>query len=95
MPRLRDNAYTRASKALSRDERPVAIPSEEAVGTAIQEKNVYVLLRWNRFCHGPGAMRIGKPDFEEVLQREARVVEKIVAGLAEVRGWIEGHEDGK
>ncbi len=38
-------------------------------------------------------MRVGKPDFEEVLQREARVVEKIVKGLAEVRAQIEEQED--
>lgn len=93
MPGLCTNAFVKASKALGWDGQKCCLPTEQAVDRAVQEFDVYSLLKWTRYGHSPGALRIGQPDFEEVLEREVRVVDKIVAGLKIVKAWIEAQDE--
>lgn len=93
MPGLCRNAFVQASKQLGWDGPKCALPTKAEVDRAVRELDVYKLLKWTRYGHGPGALRIGKPDFEEVLQQEARVIDKIVAGLKTVKAWIEAQDE--
>ena len=45
------------------------------------------LCRWWRFLKSPGGRAIGKDDFNEVLEAEAAIVERIKTRLAEFGGF--------
>jgi len=55
----------------------------EAVEAATQEQ----LGRWWRFLPSPGLRAIRAKDFQDVLQKEVKVMERIVARFNELGGW--------
>jgi hypothetical protein len=87
---LNTSACVQASKALGWDGPEQLIPTMDAIDEAIERLDYYLLLGWNRFCHGPGAKRVGEADFKETLCQEALIITRIVEGLEKVREIIEG-----
>lgn len=45
---------------------------------AVDKATHLELCRWYRFLPGPGMSAVGKPDFEETLTREKKILDKIV-----------------
>ena len=47
----------------------------------------YQICSWWRFLQSPGMDTIGKPNFEEVLNKEAKIMERIGERLKEFGGF--------
>ncbi len=58
-------------------------PTIEEVNAATH----YQICKWWRFLGGPGLNSIGKPNFQEVLEREAAVMNRIGERLKEFGGF--------
>jgi len=61
----------------------MSYPSMEQVEAASHEQ----LCRWWRFLPSPGYEQLGEPDFEQVLEEEAAVMNRIDARLKELGGF--------
>ena len=61
----------------------MAYPSREQVEAASHEQ----LCRWWRFQGCPGADRIGYDDFQDTLEREARIMDRIGERIKEFGGF--------
>ena len=58
-------------------------PTLEEVETATRPE----ILRWYRFLRSPGLDAIDKPNFSEVIMKEARIMDRICARFKEVGGF--------
>jgi len=58
-------------------------PTLEQVNSASH----YQICSWYRFLPSPGSRAIGRPDFEEVLNREAPIMDRIAERLKEFGGF--------
>lgn len=58
-------------------------PSMEQVNAASH----YQICAWWRFLNGPGLIALGRDDFEQVLDREVKIMERIGARLKEYGGF--------
>jgi hypothetical protein len=58
-------------------------PSDEQVEAADHEQ----LCRWVRFLPSPGMYAVGRKDFNEVLERQAKRLERIQKRLSEMGGF--------
>jgi len=58
-------------------------PTIEEVNEASHEQ----ICRWWRFLGSPGKSAVGRKDFNEVLEREAKVMDRIAERLKELGGF--------
>jgi hypothetical protein len=58
-------------------------PTMEQVEQADHEQ----ICRWWRFLRGPGVWAIGEPDFRDVLDAEAKILNRIAARLDAFGGF--------
>ena len=65
--------FCEVSKALGWDNKILAYPSMLAVEKAIEEKDLYNILNWNRFLKSP------------TNDKEIKIINRIVEGLTQLR----------
>lgn len=54
---------------------------------AVEAADHLSLCRWQRFLPSPAQNRIGHDDFDEVLKREAKIMDRIVERVKELGGF--------
>ncbi len=58
-------------------------PTLEAVEAASHEQ----LAEWYRFLKSPGQAHIGEPNFEELMDQEVKILDRIIERFTALGGW--------
>jgi len=53
----------------------------------VEKASHYQICSWYRFLPGPGSKSIGKDDFNQVLEEEGKIMDRISARLKELGGF--------